>query len=134
MERRDLRRLPAAPVPCGYRLRRYRAGDARAWVAIHRGAERYHRITAKLFGSQFPGSEALRRRRMVFVVDAAGKAVGTCTAWFGKPGPKGDVGQLHWLAVRTAHQGKGLGWVLTVAVLRIIKRLGHRRAYLETNT
>ena len=59
--------------------------------------------------------------------------VGTATAWHNPDFRGMDHGRLHWVAVTPAHQGRGLGRLLVVKALLLMRRW-HARAYLTTQT
>jgi ribosomal protein S18 acetylase RimI-like enzyme len=133
MERKHLREIPKADVPAGYVVRPYRAGDDEAWTAIQKEADTSNTFTDRTFHEQFPGDESIRNRRIFFAEDRSGHAVGTCAAWYAKDGPAGQVGLIHWVAVRPAHQRRGIGRALLAHALHAMAAL-HERALLCTDT
>lgn len=133
MERAHLRDLPASAAPAGYRIRAYRPGDAAAWTMIQREADRFARFDEGTFGEQFAADEAVRQQRIFFAEDRDGLAVGTVAAWYGKGGPTGDEGLIHWFAVLPAHQRRGIGRSLLAHALRVMATM-HQRALLETDS
>jgi mycothiol synthase len=44
-----------------------------------------------------------------------------------------NAGVLDWVAADPAHQGKGLGKVVTAAVVRLLAQRGYERIYLLTD-
>jgi GNAT superfamily N-acetyltransferase len=133
MARPHLNGLPPAEVPAGFRLRRYRPGDADAWVRIHLAADRYNRIDHGLFAREF-GDEELLADRQLYLVDSRGTPVGTATAWFDDDVDGSRWGRIHWVAVLPALQGRGLGRLVLAAAMARLRELGHERARLATST
>ena len=72
-------------------------------------------------------------RRCFIVTKPNGAAAGTISAWY-NPDYKGqDHGQIHWVAIRPAEQGVGLGKAaLSYAMNQLA--LWHERAMLGTST
>lgn len=66
---------------------------------------------------------------MLFLTDG-GAPFATATAWEAEAG----VGQVHYVAIDAAHQGRGLSRPLTALALRRLRDLGYGRAMLTTQT
>jgi GNAT superfamily N-acetyltransferase len=132
MMRPDLEGLPAFPTPAGWSLRWYQPGDAVHWTRIHLAAEREHIITPALFCEQFGDDDRLLAARQCYLVNAAGEAVGTATAWFDDAFQGGRWGRVHWVALLPECQGRGLAKPLLAAVCRRLRELRHDRAFLRT--
>ncbi|MFC3798812.1 GNAT family N-acetyltransferase [Cohnella sp. GCM10012308] len=62
-----------------------------------------------------PFSDELERR-LLFVENARGEAVGTIMCWWDYTGGRRDP-SIHWFAVKRACQGRGLGKALVAACL-----------------
>jgi len=85
------------------------------------------------FASEFGPHASEMTERCLLLESEGGEVVGTTTAWR-DPGFQGkDYGRIHWVAVVPAHQGKGLGRLLVVKALLLLRRR-HERAYLTTQT
>lgn len=130
----ELRRVPAVPVPPGYRVRRYRPEDRALWVALNREADGLQPVTGDTFAASFGNDEPALRERMLFLAGEGGTEVGTGTAWYSADYRGRAMGRVHWLAVLPAWQGRGLGTALLAAVCRRLVELGHDQAYLTTST
>ena len=124
--------VPQAELPAGYSLRFYEPGDERAWVDLHREADLLNTFSAETFRNQFGTDTNLLRQRQIYLVAESGTVVGTASAWF-QPGDP-SLGRVHWVAIRPAHQSRGLAKPLLSLVCRRLRELGHTRAYLTTNT
>ncbi|MDO4740012.1 MAG: GNAT family N-acetyltransferase [Eubacteriales bacterium] len=122
--------IPEWTLPEGYGLRRFRAGEELAWSEIETTAEEFEQVEDALrrgFGGSFQPDYLLVDGRMYFVVDENDRPVATATAWF-----DGEVGMLHWVAVHSEHQGKGLARPVIAAALRRMQELGYAKAMLHT--
>ena len=72
---------------------------------------------------------------MIFVENPQGEKVATATAYYDANGDlPPERGQVHWVAVRRDHQGKGLARPLISRVLHVMKKRGHTEAMLHTQT
>lgn len=60
--------------------------------------------------------------------------VATATAWLNDGYATPEYGRVHWVAVHSAHQGRGLARPLLSAVCYRLKDLGYTKAYLTTST
>lgn len=132
MTRESLDDLPQFPLPDGYRVRWYRPGDERDWLAIHEAAYAPETITLDVFRREFPDQEALAQRQC-FILDPDGAPVATATAWIHNNGFDARYGCVHWVAVAPQAQRLGLGKALMTILLERFKALGYSRAYLRTS-
>jgi GNAT superfamily N-acetyltransferase len=131
MERENLENIPLFALPDGYSIRPYEPGDEKHWIEIHLDAEKYVEATPALYEEYFGSDEAELRARQFYLYHG-GEVVGTSSAWYDKSYKDGTWGRVHWLAIRTAHQGKGLSRPLLSHTLLVMKELGHTKAVLTT--
>jgi GNAT superfamily N-acetyltransferase len=134
MVRRNLDKLPNYPVPRPYKVRLFQPGDERAFNDIWLAADCFGQAHADLFQGEFGKNLTAVPERMFFLLDGAGKPVGTATAWFNDNFEGQRWGVVHWVAIRPELQGKGLAKPLMSAVMAKLKALGHDRAFLITQT
>jgi GNAT superfamily N-acetyltransferase len=134
MVRDNLENLPDFPLPRPYEVRLFQPGDDKAFNDIWMAADCFGQARPDLFEREFAANLSAVPPRMFFVVDAAGKAIGTATAWFNDNFDGKPYGVVHWVAMKPESQGKGLSKPLMAAVLKRMKELGHDRAYLITQT
>ena len=136
MFRSHLGQIPDAPLPQGFRLVDYRPGDAAAWTDIHRLAYAGDpiEITPDLHARQFGTDEAVLAKRQLFIEAPDGRKVATATAWARENYHGERCGQVHWVAVLPAFQGRGLAKPLLRATLLRMKELGHEKAMLITQS
>ena len=135
MARLDLDGIPDMDPPLGYRLRCFRSGDERARADVETAAGEFADRGRALerFASEFGPHLAEMSERCLFLETRRGEVIGTTTAWRNPSFAGGDWGRIHWVAVTPAHQGRGLGRLLVVQALRLL-RGRHTRAYLTTQT
>jgi len=130
MKNRDLKGVGKAPVPRGYSLRTYWQGDETHWARIISKAFRTE-CSPSVFAREIAQREAFRPER-VFFLTYKGKPIGTATAWTkAELGP--ESGYVHMVGVVPEHTGRGLGKVLTAAVLDYFRQQGLRSAFLHTD-
>ena len=127
----DLEAAPRFSLPPQYGIKWFEAGDERIWAEIERSAGEFDNTADafKKFRKYFPTDEALDAR-MLFLTDG-GVPFATATAWHADDS---EEGRLHWVGIDAAHQGRGLSRPLTSLALERMKALGHRSAYLTTQT
>ncbi len=133
MIHRDLARVPAWPFPAGYHMRPYTAGDLKTWLQVQ-ADDPFFVPTAEIFAAALPGDDAYLAERVMFMVDPAGAAIGTITAWNTASLTGDEIGQIHWVAIVAAARGRGLAKPMLSAVCERLRAFGHRAACLETNT
>jgi GNAT superfamily N-acetyltransferase len=129
MERDDLADLPEVVVPDGFHLSSYRSGYEAAWLEIHIDADRRNRFDEETFRRQFGNDRRLLTARQIYLVTDSGEIIGTSTAWF-----SGDLGRVHWVAIRGTYQGLGLAKPLLAETCRRLAEFAHPRAYLTTSS
>ncbi len=134
MARADLKGIPRHAVPVGYGIRPYAPGDEQAWLEVQAAADRYNEITLELFRREFGADPALLGRRLFFLVDADGAAIGAAAAWFADEHRGKPVGRVHWVAIRPTNQRRGLAKPLMSHVCVRLRELGHERAFLTTSS
>lgn len=136
MKRPSGRPIPKIRMPAGYRITRFNSGKEESWAEIEASvgefdstgeAVRYFRQT------YLPLADELRKR-LLFMENEQGEAVGTITCWWDYTGKRRDP-SVHWFAVKSGFQGKGLGKALLAACLQEMTGLeGDRDIYLHTQT
>jgi GNAT superfamily N-acetyltransferase len=135
MVREDLAALPSFPLPPGYRLRYFRRGEGPLWAEIEVSVGEFPTVEQALahFEKEFGPFQEEMEQRCLFLEDAAGRAIGTTTAWYNPSFQGKDYGRIHWVAIRPEQQGRKLGKPLLAAALRRLADF-HTRAYLTTQT
>ncbi len=134
MIRWSLDDIPVFPLPPGYTIRGFTPGDEAIWLAVQTAADRYHAITPKLYRAEFGAQPEILAQRQMFLIDPAGKGVGTATAWFDDNYRGRPFGRVHWVAIHPDAQGAGLSKPLMSKVCQTLRSLGHDKAYLKTSS
>lgn len=130
MRREHLDGLPEVQLPDGYTLRCYWDGDGAAWEQII--AESFGRaVEVGEFDRNIRQRDPFRPERVLFVLHGA-EPVATASAW-DSPGWGLDTGQLHMVGVKPGHQGKRLGYWVSLGVLHQFRTEGRRSAMLSTD-
>lgn len=133
MIRPHLRELPPVLFPPGFGIRPMRLDEGPLWLAIERDAEQeYQFMPDGIFEREFGADLESVPRRCFIAVDAQGAGVGTISAWY-YTFREQEYGLVHWVAVRPACQGKGLGRAMISFALNRLSQW-HDRALLNTDT
>jgi GNAT superfamily N-acetyltransferase len=133
MVRPNLADIPDTPFPDGYGIRSMRSGEGGVWTDIQRDAEPYYTVDDDLFVNQFGHDLRATRWRTFFVINERGAAAGTVSAWYDRDRDGEDYGLIHWIAIRPAYQGLGLGKAALVFALRRLAE-HHERCALATQS
>jgi len=130
MRRPNLDALPPIPpLPQGYTLRTYQAGDLEPLAELMHGA----------FDDPEWTSEKVREAlveapdvKTIYIIDYQGKPVATASVRL-IPDRFPGSGYVHWVAVAPDHRGNKLGYIVSLATLHEFARLGCKDAVLETD-
>lgn len=121
---------PIGPLPSGYRLRTYRDGDEAGYIALMQNAG---------FASWNPDNfQAVMRcslpEGLFFVAhEPTGLLVATAVATHNPMPLHPFGGELGWVAVHPAHQGRSLGTITSAAATRRFLEAGYTDIYLRTD-
>ena len=134
MRSAHLENLPRHMLPEQYGWRFYCPGDESAWADIEVSAGEFSDKGAALIGFRryYPVDAGLDGR-MLFLTDG-GIPFATATAWYGEGAYGPGEGRLHWVAIDAAHQGQRLSYPLVSLTMARLFALGHKSAYLTTQT
>ena len=124
-------------LPSEYHYENYTPGDKAAWIAIEKSAKEFTTDEAgdAAWSKYFASHEKELGNRMFFVADSSGRKLATASAYFDiYTGDDRETGWLHWVAVHSDAQGKGLSKPLITHVLAHMKKLGYKRAVIPTQT
>lgn len=131
----DLEHVPAPTLPPGYRFATYGPGRCADWAKVETRVGEFPSTEAAIeyFRLVFLAHPDLAHENVHFVVNPAGVAVATASAWFGYTANGTRVPTLHWVAVDPAEQGRGIGRaVCAQALLRLQGR--SQDVWLTTQT
>ena len=130
MVRPGLDDLPGMEVPEGYALRTYRPGDEAAWCEIMNTG-----IGTGWTAEKCRGELTERDPFMpdgCFFATRAGQAVATACAYDVQPEGV-NAAQVHMVCAKPDHRGRGLGRLVTLAVLHYMREQGYAAAFLGTD-
>lgn len=133
MIRPHLRDLPHVPFPAGFGIRAMRLDESALWTDIQRDGEPHFPIADDLFHDQFDDYLQATQWRSFIVTNEKGVGVGMVSAWFDRDFKGEDYGMIHWIAIRQAYQGLGLGKAALSFALHQLSQW-HKRAFLGTQT
>lgn len=126
----NLSDLPDLELPSGVTLRSYQPGDECAWACIMN-----HCIDPP-WTAERCRAELIRRNEFdpngCFFAVVGGVPRGTATAWQKRP-ERGETGYIHMVGVAPAYRGRGMGRLVTLAVLHWFRQQGYRRVVLHTD-
>ena len=135
MVRYDMRTIPFHALPEGFSLRPMCVRDISLWTDIWRDVEDSNVIGDTLFENAFGCDWDEIGRRCFIVSDSFGRSAGTISAWFEKSfAGFENWGRIHYVAVRRAYQGRGLGRGMLSSAMNVLADLGHNRSFLVTQT
>ena len=132
MERGNLLDIPRYTLPEGYAILTYQPGDEGHWYEIHLDAEHYAEVTEELFATEF-GSDVDELSKRQFYLHHGKEVVGTASAWYDLNYKDGAYGRIHWVAIKSRHQGLGLSKPLMSRVCLTLASLGYDKACLSTS-
>jgi len=127
----DFAHLPPVEAPAGYELRTYRQGDEQHWADIMNSTGQMGSWTAEKVERDITGSPRFIREAMFFAT-WDGTPVSTACAFLDDPSSR-EVIQLHMVATKPEHQGKGLAKVCSLAVMHYSAEHGCKEVYLRTD-
>ena len=130
MRMTDYSKLPPVEMAEGYEWRTYREGDEQGWLGIVNSCG-MGPSTVEEVRRTLTATERFLPEGMFFAV-TQGEAVSTAT---GYPAEKGSTasGQLHMVATKPEHRGKGLAKALSLAVVHFFAQRGFGEVYLWTD-
>ncbi len=130
MRRHNLDNLPPLPaLPCGYVLREYADSDAEPLAALLNAAFAHTEWTTDTVRAKLVSAPDVKK---TYVIAFGDQPVATTSVRI-LPERFPESGYVHWVAVEPSHQGRRLGYIVTLAALHEFARMGCRDAVLETD-
>ena len=137
MIRPNLDAIPQFDLPPGITARTFRPGDESTWAHIQDTADLYNHVMVEIHRRDYGTDETVLAQRQFFLENEEGDAIASASAWwtdeYAEAGG-GRWGEVHWVAMLPAWQGRGLSRPLMTLVLNRMAELGETRAYLNTAT
>ncbi|MDA1192497.1 MAG: GNAT family N-acetyltransferase [Candidatus Poribacteria bacterium] len=131
MKRDDYDGLPEVAMPDGYTLRAYQPGDEPHWANVINSVGDLGKWDVDRVYSGLTQTDRFQPSGLFFAVKDD-TPVATACAYPERAGDK-SVGQLHMVGVDPAHQGKRLGFWVSLAVVEWYRDNGFERVYLLTD-
>lgn len=126
----NLDNLPEPIIPSEYILRTYQPGDEFAWCEIMED-NIGRNWTIEICRNKIIKDPRFQPKNFIFITHQ-GNPIASACAWR-KNLQEQVVGEIHMVAVKKNHRGKGLGHLLNAAVLTQLKILGFQKAHLKTD-
>jgi mycothiol synthase len=130
--RHRLERLPELDVPAGYRLAPLAAGDAARWVALLNANGELGAWTLGRAAPYFGPRTTVLLGESFFVMHGA-TPVGTAQLQLHPEDDYAPLAELGWVAVSPEHRGRGLGYVVCLAVLQRAAATYQAGVFLRTD-
>lgn len=123
-------------LPDGYRFVFYKNGDEKDWVNIELLSGEF--ISFKEGMEAFEKYYGMTKKELehmcIFIENEQGEKIATSTAFYLEE-PIGEItGNVHWVAIKQEYQGKGLAKPLISFTLKQMRKLGHLKTLLHTQT
>jgi ribosomal protein S18 acetylase RimI-like enzyme len=133
---KDLNDIPCYQLPEGYSFVLFKDGDEKDWVEIEMSSGEFISFEEgmKAFQHYYGEHYEELKKLCIFVENNKGEKVATSTAFY-LENPISDItGNVHWVSVKSEYQGKKLSKPLIVETLKLLKKLGHKKTLLHTQT
>lgn len=128
--------MPPSDLPSEFAWSWFTEGNETEWASIEVSVGEFDSAKEALeyFRREYLPHLVELKRRLLFVRDVNGEAVGTIASWWNYTGERRDP-SIHWLAVRKECQGLGLGKALIFESLRnLISLEGDKDIWIHTQT
>ena len=130
--RRKLERLPSLIVPPGYALRPLQPSDAAAWAALLAQTGELGDWSLERAAPYFAPSGPMLLAGSYFLTHN-GAPIATAQLHLHHDDEYAPIPELGWVAVSRAQRGRGLGYIVSLAVLHYAASAGHRDVFLRTD-
>ncbi|NLB54442.1 MAG: GNAT family N-acetyltransferase [Lentisphaerae bacterium] len=130
MLRESLKDLPPVILPHGYMIRHFMPGDETHWERIMDDSFGKGEVARK-FNSVMGNDAACSPERILFICYDE-MPIATASAWY-NPNWGLGTGYLHYVGVCSGHQGKKLGYSVSLAAMHRCVFEGRSRAVLQTD-
>lgn len=126
-------------LPEGFQFAFYQEGDEQHWAEIETSVSEFEDVAQALayFERNYAPYPKALKERMLFVTNASGEKIATCSAWWKETSNGERFPLLHWVAVKPEYQGKGIAKAMVSHTLVILEKLEHASPlpiYLHTQT
>ncbi|MGM0240585.1 GNAT family N-acetyltransferase [Enterococcus sp. AZ103] len=125
------------PLKKDFSLKFYQKGDEKGWCEIETSVLEFDQPETAMtyFEKTFLPYPSELNRRMLFVENAKGEKIATCTGWMKTLNDGRTVPQFHWLAVKPEYSGQGLAKTLVSQICQVLRKIYPDQAiYLHSQT
>ena len=133
---KDLTSIPEYSLPEGYRYVFFNDGDEKEWATIQCSSSKFltEDEAMEAFSKSYGDKYDELKNSCIFIETNEGEKVATINA-FHLNEPENDItGDLEYLAVKKEYQGKGLSKPLISKGLETMRKLGHNKTMVNTDT
>lgn len=132
----DLDNVPEYKLPEGYKFVFFENGSERDWVNIELSSGEFLSFEEGMENFQkYYGEHYQDLKKMcLFIENKNGKKIATATAFYLENPMEDITGNVHWVSVRKEYQGKKLSKPLIAETLKQMRKLGHKKTLLHTQT
>lgn len=132
----DLDNIKEYQLPDGFKFVFFNDGNEKAWVEIEKSSGEFLSFEEGIeaFNHYYGSHYEELKKLCLFIENENGEKVATSTAFYLNE-PIGDItGNVHWVAIKKEYQGMHLSKPLISETLKQMRKLGHKKTLLHTQT
>ena len=132
----DLDSIPEYKLPPGYKYVMFTDGDEKYWVDIEMSAGEFlsYEEGISVFNLYYGNYYEELKKLCIFIENDKGEKIATSTAFFLEEPVDDITGNVHWVSIKPEYQGKHLSKPLICETLKLLRRLGHKKTLVHTQT
>ncbi len=132
----NLDNIKEYPLPDGYKFVLFKDGDEKAWVEIEMSSGEFLTFDEGMeaFKHYYGNYYEKLKKLCIFIETEKGEKVATSTAFYLETPINDITGNVHWVSIKKDYQGKHLSKPLISETLKQMRRLGHKKTLLHTQT
>ena len=132
----DLDNIREYKLPDGYRFVLFNDGDEKDWVEIEMSSGEFLTFDEGMeaFNHYYGNHYEELKKLCIFIENEKGEKVATSTAFYLENKVDDITGNVHWVSVKKEYQGQHLSKPLICETLKQMRRLGHKKTLLHTQT
>lgn len=132
----DLDTIKEYKLPDGYRFVLFNDGDELDWVNIEMSSGEFLTFEEGIdaFKHYYGNHYEYLKKSCIFIENEQGEKIATSTAFYLEKLLDDITGNVHWVSIKKEYQGKHLSKPLISETLKLMRRLGHKKTLLHTQT
>ena len=132
----DLDTIKEYKLPDGYRFVLFNDGDELDWVNIEMSSREFLTFEEGMdaFNNYYGNYYDDLKKCCLFIENEQGEKIATSTAFYLEKLLDDITGNVHWVSIKKEYQGKHLSKPLISETLKLMRRLGHKKTLLHTQT